>query len=174
MDVKSYIREELEDEIVQIAYISAKTEYAMELFSFRPINFLVKPLQRSQVEKVLDKYLLITGKDDLSFEYKKKTDHYKVPIKDIIYFESEKRKIHIQLLKKRDEFYGSMEEIYQKLKSHQFLYIHRSIIVNYRYIKKLTYESVIMVNDIELPISQPRRTEIKRMCLKIRRGEVEE
>ena len=40
VEVGKYIREKLNNEIVQIAYISAKTEYAMELFDYRPINFL--------------------------------------------------------------------------------------------------------------------------------------
>ena len=37
IEVGKYIREKLNNEIVQIAYISAKTEYAMELFDYRPI-----------------------------------------------------------------------------------------------------------------------------------------
>lgn len=49
LDVSNYIRNELGDESVQIAYISAKTGYAMDLFEFRPINFLVKPLEYSKV-----------------------------------------------------------------------------------------------------------------------------
>ena len=51
LDVSNYIRNELGDESVQIAYISAKTGYAMDLFEFRPINFLVKPLEYSKVVK---------------------------------------------------------------------------------------------------------------------------
>ena len=49
LDVSNYIRNELGNESVQIAYISAKTGYAMDLFEFRPINFLVKPLEYSKV-----------------------------------------------------------------------------------------------------------------------------
>ncbi len=43
-----YIREVKKDNITQIAYVSAKREYAMELFQVRPIDFIVKPLKADQ------------------------------------------------------------------------------------------------------------------------------
>ena len=71
--VGRYIREVLKNEIVQIAYISAKEGYAMELFEFRPINFLVKPLEKEKVAKVIEKYFIITEQDNHVFEYKNTT-----------------------------------------------------------------------------------------------------
>ena len=73
IDVGRYIREALKNEIVQIAYISAKEGYAMELFEFRPINFLVKPLEKEKVAKVIEKYFIITEQDNHVFEYKNTT-----------------------------------------------------------------------------------------------------
>lgn len=171
IEVGRYIREELGNESVQIAYISAKTGYAMELFEFRPINFLVKPLEYSKVVKVIDKYFIITMQNNQFFEYKKKTDFFKIPMSDILYFESKNRKIRVTTIQGEDEFYGSMEDIYTMVKYHQFLYIHKSIIVNYRQIKKISYEQIIMIDGVILPISQSRRSAIKKMCMKIRKGE---
>ena len=84
--VGRYIREVLKNEIVQIAYISAKEGYAMELFEFRPINFLVKPLEKEKVAKVIEKYFIITEQDNHVFEYKKRMEYYKVPMSEILYF----------------------------------------------------------------------------------------
>ena len=60
VQIGKYIRETLKNEIVQIAYISSKQEYAMELFDFRPINFLIKPLTYKNIRKVIDKYMIVT------------------------------------------------------------------------------------------------------------------
>ncbi len=171
IDVGRYVRDELENESVQIAYISAKTEYAMELFEIRPINFLVKPIEYFQVVKLIDKYCMLARQNEHYFEYKKKTDYYKVPLAEILYFESKNRKIHIVMSEEEDEFYGSMDDIYRNVKEHKFLYIHKSIIVNYRKIKLLSYEEIVMIDGQKLPISQSRRTAIKKMCMKIRREE---
>ena len=43
VEVGRYIREKLLDDYTQIAFISAKSSYALELFQIRPIHFLVKP-----------------------------------------------------------------------------------------------------------------------------------
>ncbi|MBU5479116.1 LytTR family DNA-binding domain-containing protein [Eubacterium sp. MSJ-13] len=171
IETGNFIREELGDESVQIAYISSKTAYAMELFEFHPINFLTKPLEQSKVEKVIDKYLAITGQKNEFFEYKKKTEFFKIQMSEIIYFESRGRKISVKMMNGQDEFYGSMDDIYSRVKSNQFLYIHKSVIVNYRKIKQLSYEKVIMIDDAVFSISQSRRPAIRQMCLKIRKGE---
>ena len=60
---------------MQIAYISAKTEYAMELFDYRPINFLQKPLDKEKVLKVIDKYMILREQDNYIFSYKKKSNY---------------------------------------------------------------------------------------------------
>ncbi|MDY5180460.1 LytR/AlgR family response regulator transcription factor [Butyribacter sp.] len=170
--IGKYIRENLKNEIIQIAYISAKSEYAMELFAYRPINFLVKPLSRKKIEEVIDKYLVVTEQNNYAFSYKKNKQYYNIPMSEIIYLESRYRKVKIHMRDKEDEFYGSLEKIYQNLKRKNFLFIHKSIIVNYNFVKKMSYDEVILFNDIVLPISQSRRSAIRKMYMEIRRKEI--
>lgn len=166
-----HIREILKDEKVQIAYISGKVKYAMELFDFRPINFLVKPLTREKIEKVIDKYIIISAQEQVAFSYKKGSEHYKVEISKILYFEKEGRRIHIKTKDGEDVFYGRMEETYEKLKDNGFLYIHKSIIVNYNFISKIKYDSLMMMDGKEFPISQSRRKEIRNAYIMLRKRE---
>lgn len=170
--VGKYIREVCGDETVQIAYISAKEQYAMELFEYRPINFLVKPLDKNKVLKVIDKYLLITEQDNHVFRYKKSVEYYTIPMADIIYFENDKRKVKVFYKDGADEFYESMENVYRQVKNHKFLFIHKSIIVNYRFVKKMSYDEVTLLDGIILPISQSRRKAIKSMYMDIRKEEM--
>ena len=116
-------------------------------------------------------WLIITEQNNKFFGYKKKTDYFKVPLSDILYFESHNRKIHIQMKDREDDFYGSMDDVYKMVKGHCYLFIHKSIIVNYRQIKKIFYEKVVMIDDTVLPISQSRRSAIRKMCMKIRKEE---
>lgn len=171
VQIGKYIRETLKNEIVQIAYISSKQEYAMELFDFRPINFLIKPLTYKNIRKVIDKYMIVTEQEKHMFTYKKRFNFFKVPLSDILYFENKGRRVTIVTKEYSDEFYESMESIYSRIKGQRFLYIHKSIIVNYNYIKKIGYEKVIMLNGEVLPISQSRRKEIRSMYLEIRKKE---
>ena len=102
--VGQYIRETLKNETIQIAYISSKQEYAMELFEMRPINFLVKPLSEKKIENVIDKFLQLNKIDTETFNFKAGHNYYKIPFSDILYFCSNGRKINIVTLKKEYEF----------------------------------------------------------------------
>ena len=169
IEVGKYIREKLNNEIVQIAYISAKTEYAMELFDYRPINFLQKPLDKEKVLKVIDKYMILREQDNYIFSYKKNREFFDIPMSEIMYFESSYRKVKVYMRNGEDEFYDSLDKVYKKLKAKNFLFIHKSIIVNYNFIRKMAYEEVTLFDGTVLPISQIRRKAIRKMYMEIRR-----
>lgn len=173
VEIGSYIRETLKNEIVQIAYISSKHQYAMALFEYRPINFLLKPLSRDEVEKIIDKYLVVTEQDKKIFTYKKGYDFYKIPFSEILYFRSEGRKVFVKALNgEEDSFYDSLDNVYAFVKADKFLYIHKSVIVNYRHIKVINYEQVMMINGEEFSISQARRKVIRDMLFEIKKEEM--
>lgn len=159
--VGTYIRELLGNDIIQIAYISSKREYAMELFDIRPIHFLIKPLEAEQVAKVLDTYIKINGgKTDL-FHFRKGYTHHKVEIYRIKYFIRESRKVKLYTVDGMVEFYESLETIYERVKDYGFLFIHKSYMVNYRFLKKIAYDHVIMTDGQQFSISQSRRKDIR-------------
>ncbi|HBC97156.1 MAG TPA: DNA-binding response regulator, partial [Clostridium sp.] len=69
VEVGKKIREELNDELTQIVYISAKESYAMDLFDIRPLNFLVKPLKREKIESVFITARKVLGSSNQYYEY---------------------------------------------------------------------------------------------------------
>lgn len=123
VEIGRYIREKLKNEKIQIAYISSKEESAMSLFELRPINFLIKPLRMEQIEKVIDKYIVVSEIHNYFFEWQKGKEHYKIPMDKINYFEISGRKIHMLAENMQDEFYGSIEEINDRLNKEKFLFI---------------------------------------------------
>lgn len=168
VEIGRYIREKLKNEKIQIAYISSKEESAMSLFELRPINFLIKPLRMEQIEKVIDKYMVVSEIHNYFFEWQKGKENYKIPIDKINYFEISGRKIHLLAENMQDEFYGSIEEINDRLNKEKFLFIHKSTIVNYDYVKKISYDQVEMVDGRVFSISQSRRKSIKKQLEKIK------
>lgn len=169
LETGRFIRDELKDERVQIAYISSKKEHAMKLFEFRPINFLIKPLDEEKVEKVINKYLVIVEQNSHFFEYKIGYDIYRIPISKILYFENNGRKISIVTEDGKIDFYESIENVYKRVKNSRFLYIHKSIIVNYDYVKRISYEEVELLGGKILSISQSRRKDIREKVRIIRK-----
>lgn len=167
VEVGYKLRNELQNDITQIVYISGNESYAMELFQIRPLNFLIKPVTYERMKSVFETALRIVHKGSQCFEYQFKHAEYKVPIKDILYFESENRKINIITTEDVRTFYGTLDDVYEKVKQYNFLDIHKSYLVNYNYIVKFEYRQVTLSNKRVLPISQMNRKRIRALQLEI-------
>lgn len=171
VEVGRYIRETVGDEAVQIAYISGDIGYAMELFEYRPINFLVKPISEAEVKRVLDKYLIISNQKVKNFQYKIGSNIFQVALSEIKYFSSRARKVILHGKEMEAEFYGSLGSIYRQVKGKQFLYVHKSFIVNYHCIAKMEYEQLVLYDGTIIPISQARRPAIRKQFMEMKKGE---
>lgn len=164
VEIGSFIRNELNDEKTNIVYISSKRHYAMSLFRTRPFDFLIKPITQKQVDEVLERIFKFMNRERQFFSYQFGQSHYKVALDDIIYFQSEGKKIRIILMKEEKEFYGKLKGISTQLHD-DFLFIHQSYLINRRYVKKYTYELVEMTNGDILTISKAKRKETRQQIL---------
>lgn len=169
--VGHFIREQLGNEELQIAYISAKKEYAMELFEYRPINFLTKPIDETKVRKVIDKYRIINGHNEDIFTYKKQGEICQVKLSEIRYFMSKGRKITLVTESGEDEFYSTMDHIQEQVEGKRFLYVHQSYMVNCSYISRMAYEQLELSDGTVIPISRSKRPEVRKQFLELKRGE---
>lgn len=167
IDISRIIRNTMGNEAIQIIYISGNTEYAIEVFEYDPFHFLPKPLNNEKIENAFVKLIHKLRLKSEAFTYKVGHDSVTVAIKNILYFESNKRKIIIHYSDKKDEFYGSLENILQQLGKYNFLHIHKSYLVNPVHVHKCTYESVEMSNHVVLPIAQSKRKEIREKQLEL-------
>ncbi len=165
VEVGKLIREKMNNETTQIVFISAKDSYAMELFQIRPLHFLIKPIQRDKLEEVVCKALNLIGKNSQYFEYKIGTTNYMVPFKDIIYFESDGRKVNIITKDKTQSYYGKLSETEKQLNTQDFIFIHKSFLVNYEHVIEYQYDNVKMSNNKILSISQNNRRIVRDQLL---------
>lgn len=165
VEVGRTIRNELNDEATQIVYVSGKESYAMELFEVRPLNFLVKPVSEEKVESVLMKAVKLLGGGRRFFEYKNGSVNFSVPVGDILYFESEGRKVNIVLMDDVKSFYGKLSQVEEQLGSQDFIMIHKSYLINFSHVIEYTYEYVKMSNKEVLTISQNNRKAVREQLL---------
>ena len=171
--VGKYIREVLEEENIFLVYISSKENYALQLFQNRPFDFLVKPIEQAKIYHVLDNICRISEKNSAEFKFQVQNSTYCILYKDILYFQSDGRKINIVMKKEVRTFYGKLNEIEEKLPENLFLRIHKSYLVNKSYVKGFTYEWVKMLNGDVLNISKINRADVRRKILESAADEFE-
>lgn len=164
VDLGRLIRDTYHNHLVSIVYISWDKKYSMQLFEIRPLNFLVKPLEHDKIEHTVRTYLKIAGLLSGELTYKKGHDIFKVPIKNIVYLENRERKVIVHLADgKKEEFYGSLKEIYnEQLQKFDFMFIHASYVVNYDYVTAVKYNQLFLTDSVmPLPISPNKRSEAR-------------
>ena len=125
------------DKNVLIIYVTSHENYMKESFSVRPFQFLVKPVSEKQMEICFMAAYEDINSGDFYFRYSYQRMNHKVLIRDILYFESSKRKVFIATREEIFEFYGKLNEIENSLKvcKISFLRVHQSFLVNYKHIK---------------------------------------
>jgi len=169
IEVGRYIRNGLENHEISIAYISAKSSYAMELFKIRPIDFLIKPIKYEDVVQIIEESLKLYRRNKLIFEYRAKGVYGKVKYKDIICFSSDNKKINIVLADSVIVFNGRLKELLPELPDN-FIQIHQSYIINLDHLSECTYDTVTMSGGMTLSISQPYRKEVRRQIAEFNWG----
>lgn len=159
------IRRKLQNEKTHIVYISAKSEYAMELFAVRPLNFLVKPVQEQDIINNLEKAMKLSKYYEGYLKFQRGSDFYSIAYEDILYFSTSGRKIQVHTDSCEYEFYGKLDDLLQRIPP-GFIRIHKSYLVNELYVKKWGYEAVIMTDDTDLSISMRYRKTVRESLLK--------
>ena len=168
--VGKFIRDEMNNQRMQIVYISSKTNYAMELFQIHPYDFLVKPIENSIVFNSLNKLLAIDSMDERFFSYQINRMERKVMHGKIMYFSSNNKHIDITLSDGTVEsFPGKLKDIADKLPM-QFVRAAQSFIVNLKYVTSYKFNKVIMENDEEINITNPYRDSFRKSLIKYNEG----
>ena len=164
-DIGSKLRNELNNEKAQIVYISAMTNYAMELFETRPLNFLVKPFGKQDIFDVMDTYckLYVNKKAFLYYKWFKKD--CVVEQTDIIYIQSIGRKLFVKTIDGEIEFYGKISDILVQLESNIFCQVHKSYVINALYVKRYNSDSILMCDGSKIMISQSMKKNVKKWLL---------
>lgn len=168
VQVANKIRNEFDDYSTKIVFITSKDGYEQQLFDVQPLNFIKKPIDFEKLKKCIELTIKLLGIDNQIFEYKKGYDLIKVNIKDILYFESKRKKIKIVTHSNEDYFYGSLENIKKSLPK-SFIEPHGSFLINFDKIERITKDTVFMQDGLEIPLSQRNLKKIRSIMIEFER-----
>ena len=138
----------------QIIFVSGSDEYYLDVYNVDHVYFLKKPVESrllaQALEKAVKKLDRLHGK---CLVVKNKQGIYKIELSDIIYFENEKRKIHIHPVDRKISFYGKFEGLLDSL-SRDFYRCHNSYIVNMAKVSELSGKKLLCENGKSIPVSK--------------------
>ena len=152
-----------------IIFISGYTKYISSALHLRTFQFLLKPLDDVIFQEEFARCISCYRNEHDLFHIYQDGETIDIEMKDIVYINSNKRKLIIYDRRgKVYEMYGKISEQEENLEIHSFVRIHKSYIVNCRYIKKMKKEVVWLSGTkagelISLPISRRCKEKAQKM-----------
>ena len=173
IDVGNFIRYRLMDESTQIVFFSGKDGYDRQLFEFRPLGFIEKPLTLKKVTGIVEKYLRIYGASSELFTYKFNRDVFCVKLCEILYFKSIDKNILIKTINGEEVFPGALKNVKEQLWGKGFFMPNRSYFVNYTFIRSFRPNELVMTNGECISISRSNKDDVSNIRLLLENGGVQ-
>ena len=91
------------------------------------------------------------------FEFKSSRTVYRIPLKDILYFEGDNRRVKIVTAGHTYHCYSTLENLFSKINMEQagFIRLHKSYAVNLRYVATFSVRMVTLFDGSEFTVSAP-------------------
>lgn len=169
-----------------IVFITAHEQYAIKAFRFSALDFLLKPVDPEELQKVVEKIKNVLKQNDgyahidlLLENIRKKVDNFKrialstsdgihlFEISDIIRCESEDNYTKFYIKNNRPIMISkTLKEYEEMLTEHGFERIHQSHLINLSYLKSYIKKDggyVVMADNSNLPISQRKKERLQEL-----------
>ncbi|CZR81771.1 TPA: response regulator transcription factor [Clostridioides difficile] len=149
------------DDKVEIIFITALIEYALEGYEVRAYRYLIKPVKYNNLK---DNIINCIKEVDIKNKYivvKVQGSQTKLNVNEIAYIEVQKETITIHTLNEVYKINGTMSNIEKEIDCSRFFRCHKSFLVNLEHVKSIKQYVAILENSKEVPVSRYRFKETK-------------
>lgn len=154
-----------ESTTVQIIFITGYYEYFSDGFDVSALHYLLKPVDEGKLCPVLDRAAGNLASRQRGVLIDGPEFSVKVALADILYVESEN--VHIIVHTVSGNYRTRMAlSSFSKQLDETFFKVHRSYVVNLKYIKKITRADIAMANGDIVPISRGLYGEVHAALIK--------
>ena len=141
------------DSNVTVIFVTSLAQYAIKGYEVNAFDFVLKPISYYNFALKLNRYIEHLNITLPSFVIKNKNGVYKIDIRDLKYIEVLDHKLIFYTTKGEYETFDTLNKYVDMLKSEAFELCNRCYLVNLKYVKKVTKESVF-IGEEEIQMSR--------------------
>lgn len=156
-----YMRRHFLEDETAIIFLSSSQMCSVELLKLRPFNFISYPLKYELISECIDEYYQIKRKNNRLFKYERNKARFEIEVSQIVYFQSSGRKVIIHTLSEELDFYGKLSDCLKQQCCKGFIQTHQSYLVNPIHVKHKENSNIVVIGNINLPISRQGMLKIK-------------
>lgn len=152
---------------VNIVFVTSYAEYQTKVLSIHTFDYLLKPIDKKSIYKVLDDLMFWYNSEGTSLKervtFKTINGLITVYIEDLLYFEYNNRRVDIVTKNHIYHMYDKIKSIVLKMTRYDFVSPHSAYVINMKEISQYikSENKVIMTNGKNIPISQLKTKKFK-------------
>lgn len=142
-----------------LVFITVSRDFAVEGYDVFPLSYLLKPVTRDKLEKVVRR-ALAHAPNRLVFPTKRGL--IAAALDDILYAEIYDRTIYLHKTDgSKDTFTGTLSDLENELPPLHFVRCHKSYLVNMAHISRIVRYAITLTGNIKIPIGKNRYNEVQ-------------
>ncbi|MDO4273444.1 MAG: LytTR family DNA-binding domain-containing protein [Eubacteriales bacterium] len=152
------------DKKCKIIYVTGYDDFREYAFSVHAFAYLVKPVDKEKIQKVLREALAYTEeeKPEKKICFETETGLLEVDSRDIYYFEYQNRRLRM-VTKAGDVWIReSISRMAQRMEGYGFLMPHKSFIVNLFHVRNSRGYDIYLTDGSVIPLSQKKSADFRR------------
>ncbi|HIX58863.1 MAG TPA: LytTR family DNA-binding domain-containing protein [Candidatus Blautia gallistercoris] len=144
---------------IVIIFVTAYPDYVFQGYEVHAFHYILKPYREEKIREVLRMALEETRKlEEQYYVIEQKSGIRRLPLKEIYYFKSDRKKVCAVTSRGTQEFYGSLSDVETEVPD-WFIRIHNRYLVNLNHISGISTAACSCGGE-ELPVSRACRQEL--------------
>ncbi|MFV0552967.1 MAG: LytR/AlgR family response regulator transcription factor [Anaerorhabdus sp.] len=149
------------DTHVEILIITETLEYAVEGYTVNARRYYQKPLKQDDFLKEMNTIISnIKNNESLTLTIHNAQGITRVKLNDIYYIESLTRTITIHTATSQLAMTGKISEMEESIKEYGFMRVHKSFIVNFKYVKNIFKDIITLDNNETILLSKHKSKQV--------------
>ncbi len=148
-----------------IILTTAFSDYAVQSYELDVVDYLVKPFSFERFIMAIAKLKPSTSNspfnEAIEFYVKSGYEYVKVDSRDILYFRSDMNYTEIHLNGKKHLTQDTLQYWQEKLVNLRFSRVHKSYLVNTKYVTKLVSNKIYLSNQEQIPLGRAYKDDFK-------------
>ena len=145
-------------------FVSGRENFVFRSIKYRPFRFIRKSCLDEELDEALTDFLKQSSEQNSLFTFRFEDSSVSIPINNIMYVDSYNHDITIctddSKVYRLNRKYN-LRELEKQFSRHGFIRIHKSYLVNYRFIRLIKETNIVLNNETVLPSSKQRISGVK-------------
>ncbi len=159
LEAGKVIYDELGEQGLHIIYVSDKEDIPRDVIQSFPFDALITGLEIDEVLNALDHAIRALKRQQAIFQFQVGKWHFSVPKGDVIYVECDEGNVRIVTRCGEFEYFGMKNDLFGH-RPKGFISVHKSYIVNRRFVSQFTEDAIRLNDGTILPVSKSFREEV--------------